>query len=338
MKTTTCAKVNLGLHVTERRPDGYHNLETVFYPIPICDTLEISTDSEDHLSVEGIPVAGAPNDNLVMKVVYLLRNKGFAVPPLSIRLQKNIPSGAGLGGGSSDAAAMMKMLNTEFHLGLSETEMEELLTPLGADCPFFVRCSPVLATGIGNIFSPLSLSLKGKHLLLVKPDDFVSTREAYQGITPRQPETPLAEVISRPVEEWQHIHQATHDRLRSPICRHERQRQQCIRPLLHPTVARHATRLCSALRVYGADVIMTNLNFDLNDTTTDIKKKTYIAPQTATALMDNDSDILTGSIHDTNADGLGVGSGTGENDIIEANAKEQAIWDEVWNRSHQYGN
>lgn len=205
MKTTTCAKVNLGLHVTERRPDGYHNLETVFYPIPICDTLEISTDSEDHLSVEGIPVAGAPNDNLVMKVVYLLRNKGFAVPTLSIRLQKNIPSGAGLGGGSSDAAAMMKMLNTEFHLGLSETEMEELLTPLGADCPFFVRCSPVLATGIGNIFSPLSLSLKGKHLLLVKPDDFVSTREAYQGITPRQPETPLAEVISRPVEEWQHI-------------------------------------------------------------------------------------------------------------------------------------
>ena len=84
MKTTTCAKVNLGLHVTERRPDGYHNLETVFYPIPICDTLEISTDSEDHLSVEGIPVAGAPNDNLVMKVVYLLRNKGFAVPPLSV--------------------------------------------------------------------------------------------------------------------------------------------------------------------------------------------------------------------------------------------------------------
>ncbi len=83
---------------------------------------------------------------------------------------------------------------------------------------------------------------------------------------------------------------------------------------------------------------MTNLNFDLNDTTTDMKKKTYIAPQTATALMDNDSDILTGSIHDTNADGLGVGSGTGENDIIEANAKEQAIWDEVWNRSHQYGN
>lgn len=202
MKTFPCAKINLGLYVTERRPDGYHNLETIFYPIPLCDELEIGAGDKDTLVVEGIDVAGPSEDNLVLKAVRQLRANGFDIPPLHIRLIKHIPTGAGLGGGSSDAAYTMRLLKELFNLPLSADQMEQLLAPLGADCPFFVRSQPVLATGIGNEFSPISLSLSGLWLLLVKPDDFVSTREAYSLVRPQQPLHPLRESIMRPIEEW----------------------------------------------------------------------------------------------------------------------------------------
>jgi len=202
MKTYPCAKINLGLYVTERRADGYHNLQTVFYPIPLCDELEITTAEQDSLQLQGIPVEGPTDDNLVMQVVRLLREEGYPIPPLQICLTKNIPSGAGLGGGSSDAAFMMKMLNEMFHLGLTLEEMEQRVARLGADCPFFIRCQPVYATGIGDQFTPLSLSLSGLHLLLVKPNDFISTREAYQGVHPQLPHQSLTGNILRPVSEW----------------------------------------------------------------------------------------------------------------------------------------
>lgn len=191
-----CAKINLGLYVVERRPDGYHNLETVFYPIPLRDELmvEPSEGCDDEVEVIGIPVAGDVKDNLVMKVVYQLR-ESFDIPALRIKLVKNIPSGAGLGGGSSDAAFMMCLLNDMFNLGLSEEEMEQRVGKLGADCAFFIRCQPTLAEGIGNIFSPINISLKGWHLVLVKPDDFVSTKEAYSMVHPAQPQFPLKETI-----------------------------------------------------------------------------------------------------------------------------------------------
>jgi len=205
MKVYPCAKINLGLYVTERRPDGYHNLETVFYPIPLCDELEVETGNSDELDIEGITVEGPKEDNLVMRVVRRVREAGYFIPPLHIRLHKNIPSGAGLGGGSSDAAFMMKLLNEKFQLGMSDDEMEQGVSPLGADCAFFIRCRPVMATGIGNIFSPTNLDLSGKYLLLVKPDDFVSTREAYQGVTPQKPATPLLQTINCPIQEWQNL-------------------------------------------------------------------------------------------------------------------------------------
>ena len=198
-----CAKINLGLYVTERRPDGYHNLETIFYPIPLCDELEINTSEEDILTIEGLSVEGRWQDNLVWRVVTLLRDRGFNVPPIAIRLRKVTPMGAGLGGGSSDAAFTMTMLNEMFYLGLSEDEMERLLSGLGADCPFFVRRRPVFATGIGDIFQNVDVDLSGLHLLLVKPDDFVSTREAYSLVRPRRPEFSLVESILRPIQEWQ---------------------------------------------------------------------------------------------------------------------------------------
>ena len=202
MKVYPCAKINLGLYVTERRADGYHNLETVFYPIPLCDELEVEISTADCLKLEGIQVEGPAEENLVMRVVSLLRNEGAAIPPLRIRLRKNIPSGAGLGGGSSDAAAMMKLLNEMCRLGLTEEEMERRVAKLGADCPFFIRCQPVFATGIGDCFTPVSLNLNGLYLLLVKPDDFVSTREAYANITPQQPQQSLLQSIQRPITEW----------------------------------------------------------------------------------------------------------------------------------------
>lgn len=196
------AKINLGLYVTGKRTDGYHDLETVFYPISnVMDTLEVEPAERDTFELVGLPLAGDPMDNLVMRALRLLRQE-CSIPPVRVRLTKGIPSGAGLGGGSSDAAYMMRMLNEMFALGLSAEDMERRVATLGADCAFFVQGRPVLATGIGNIFQPIEVDLSGYEIRLVKPDDFVSTREAYSLVVPRRPAEPLAEAFRRPVGEW----------------------------------------------------------------------------------------------------------------------------------------
>ena len=163
MITFPNAKINLGLNITAKRPDGYHNLETVFYPVPIEDALEIhvlnnSTDKKFALHQAGMEITGNAEDNLVVKA-YLLLDKEFNLPPVDIHLYKHIPSGAGLGGGSSDAAFMLKLLNERFELKLTDEKLEEYAATLGADCAFFIKNTPTYAEGIGNIFSPLSLSL-----------------------------------------------------------------------------------------------------------------------------------------------------------------------------------
>lgn len=206
-------KINLGLSITEKRPDGYHNLETVFYPVALEDALEIralpeaslpEADKKITLHQYGMEIAGNPEDNLVAKA-YSLLDKEFHLPPVEIHLYKHIPSGAGLGGGSSDAAFMLKLLNGHFHLNLSEEQLEIYAATLGADCAFFIKNKPVYAEGIGNIFSPIELSLKGYQIMIVKPDVFVSTREAFANIHPHHPEYPIKEVIRRPVAEWKDI-------------------------------------------------------------------------------------------------------------------------------------
>lgn len=198
-------KINLGLSITEKRPDGYHNLETVFYPVALEDALEIralpEADKKITLHQYGMEITGNPEDNLVAKA-YSLLDKEFHLPPVEIHLYKHIPSGAGLGGGSSDAAFMLKLLNGHFHLNLSEEQLEIYAATLGADCAFFIKNKPVYAEGIGNIFSPIELSLKGYQIMIVKPDVFVSTREAFANIHPHHPEYPVKEVIRRPVAEW----------------------------------------------------------------------------------------------------------------------------------------
>ena len=205
MLTFPNGKINLGLNITEKRPDGYHNLETVFYPIPIEDALEINLLHEGSrkycLHQAGIEIAGEAENNLVVKA-YKLLDELFDLPPVDIHLFKHIPSGAGLGGGSADAAFMLKLLNEKFNLGLSIESMEDYASRLGADCAFFIRNAPTYAEGIGNVFSPISLSLKGYQLWLVKPDIFVSTRDAFSQIKPHRPERPLKETIQLPVEEW----------------------------------------------------------------------------------------------------------------------------------------
>jgi 4-diphosphocytidyl-2-C-methyl-D-erythritol kinase len=203
------AKINLGLNIFERRDDGYHNLETVFYPIPLMDALEVNDLHNDDprgytLQIAGTQLDCDPENNLVIKVYKLLKAR-FQLPPIQIYLYKHIPTGAGLGGGSSDAAFMMRLLNAKYNLGMKDEEMEELITPLGADCAFFIQDMPKLATGIGNILSPVNVSLAGYSLLLVKPNAEISTAAAYTRLKPHRPTAPLSEVIVQPIEKWRDI-------------------------------------------------------------------------------------------------------------------------------------
>ena len=200
----TCCKINLGLNIVERRPDGYHNLQTIFYPVPLFDELVIREgDGEDILTLCGHPLEGEVQDNLVLKAVRLLRQEGFSFPALCIDLKKVIPSGAGLGGGSSDAACMIRSVAQLYDLPLDEGQMKVLAGRLGADCPFFVNPQPLYAEGVGDVFSPVSLNLGGWYLMLVKPDVHVSTREAYAGVHPHLPACSLLETASLPVGQWQ---------------------------------------------------------------------------------------------------------------------------------------
>lgn len=205
MLTFPNAKINLGLNITEKRLDGYHNLETIFYPIPLEDALEITISNDKskkfHLNQHGLEIAGESEQNLVVKA-YKLLDEIFDLPPIDIHLFKHIPSGAGLGGGSADAAFMLKMLNEIFNLHLSTDKLEEHATRLGADCAFFIQNRPTYAEGIGNIFSPIELSLRGYQIWLVKPDIFVSTREAFAQITPHRPSKSLKNIINQPIETW----------------------------------------------------------------------------------------------------------------------------------------
>ena len=206
MITYPNAKINLGLNIVEKRPDGYHNLETVFYPINLQDALEVTKleneDEEYKLKVSGVTIEGEPDNNLVVKAYRLLKKDFPNMAPINIHMFKHIPTGAGLGGGSADAAFMIKLLNNKFKLDLSTEKMEEYAAILGADCAFFIQNKPVFASGIGNIFESINLSLKGYYIVLVKPDIFVSTKDAFANIVPMHPNHSLKEIIRMPIETW----------------------------------------------------------------------------------------------------------------------------------------
>lgn len=208
------AKINIGLQIIDRRPDGYHNLETVFYPIPLYDVVEIIRAEQTLFVPTGLPIpetaktgseaavaVDSAANNLCMRAYHLLKQE-FDLPPVEIHLHKTIPMGAGLGGGSSDAAATLMALNMEFQLGLSPVQMEDYAGRLGADCPFFIRNKPVFATGTGNVFEEIELDLRGWHLLLVRPDLHIGTAEAYGSCIPRGSGKNLYSHIQSPLIEW----------------------------------------------------------------------------------------------------------------------------------------
>lgn len=194
-------KINLGLNVLSKREDGFHNIETIIYPVPIRDALEFLPANSFQFVVSGINIDGQKEDNLIYKAWELL-NTNFKLPSLRIHLHKAIPLGSGLGGGSSDAAFFMQAVNDYFHLGIGREEMKILTGQLGSDCPFFVENFPIMATGKGEILQPLSISLSGYYLLVIKPGIHVSSSKAYSMVQARKPETNLLEIISKPLEQW----------------------------------------------------------------------------------------------------------------------------------------
>ncbi len=201
MITFPNAKINLGLNIVERRPDGYHNIETVFFPIPLTDVLEIVPADEVSLTCYGNPVDCPLEKNLVMKA-YRLMQERYDLPPVAMHLHKHIPDGAGLGGGSSDAAHALVMLNSMFDLGIADADLAAMAATLGADCAFFIYNRPMMATGIGDVLSPVEVDLKGKTLLLVKPPVGVDTRTAYSRVVPAPATVNLAQVVALPVTAW----------------------------------------------------------------------------------------------------------------------------------------
>lgn len=211
MITFPNAKINLGLNIVGRRPDGYHNIETVFYPIPLCDALEIRrmderfpSEVDCDLKVTGNAVDCDEQKNLVVKAYNLLA-ADFSLPRVHAHLVKRIPSQAGLGGGSSDGAYMIRLLDERFRLNIGIAEMERYAARLGADCPFFITAMPSYATGIGEILASVDGpkgNLGGYRLAVVKPDIAVSTAEAYSRITPAQPAKCCRDICRQPIATW----------------------------------------------------------------------------------------------------------------------------------------
>ena len=196
------AKVNLGLHVIRKRSDGYHDIETLFVPVPdLCDVLELVRADSFRMHVYNAEIAG---ENLCEKAWRLLASR-FDIPPVEINLYKRIPMGAGLGGGSADAAFTLTGLNTLFGLGLPKEELAALAAQLGSDCAFFVFNRPMLARGRGEILTPFNFSLEGYQLRVFPQNVFVSTREAYAGVTPHEPEHRIETVVRCPIDEWKEL-------------------------------------------------------------------------------------------------------------------------------------
>ena len=217
------AKINLGLNILRRRTDGYHDLETVFYPVglyngtpenlePFCDILEITQDknlSGDKYNFSGNSIDCPLEKNLVVKAVRLFRDemekKGYDMPSLSINLEKHIPDAAGLGGGSADASFTLMMLNELAGDIFNKEQLKTFALRLGADCPFFIENRPVLASGIGEVMKSIPVDLSGYWAVIIKPDINISTKEAFAGISPHLPRHRISNIITNPIGQWREM-------------------------------------------------------------------------------------------------------------------------------------
>jgi 4-diphosphocytidyl-2-C-methyl-D-erythritol kinase len=206
MITFPNAKINLGLNIIEKRSDGFHNIESVFYPIAWADVLEIIPGETFSFASSGLAIPGNQDGNLVIRAFEILKKEGFLIDKnVAIHLHKILPMGAGVGGGSADGAFALKMLNEIFELNLSTETLQNLASQMGSDCPFFIENTPKFCYGKGTEFEDIALDLKGKHILLVNPQIHVSTAEAYAGIVPQKPNVSLKEILKSPVSDWKGV-------------------------------------------------------------------------------------------------------------------------------------
>jgi 4-diphosphocytidyl-2-C-methyl-D-erythritol kinase len=204
--TFSNCKINLGLHVVRKRTDGYHDLETVFYPLPLQDIVEVvrMEQSPVQFSASGIAVDAPPGQNLCIKA-YELVKRSFDLPPVQMHLHKTIPAGAGLGGGSANAAFTLRLLNSKFNLGLSVEQLLDLALQLGSDCPFFIVNKPCMATGRGELLEPVELPQLSSHMLvIVNPGIHIATSWAFAQVNPGTNGHSIREIISQPAETWKH--------------------------------------------------------------------------------------------------------------------------------------
>ncbi len=243
------AKINLGLNIVSKRDDGYHNIQTVFYPIGLKDALEVLPSQNKNsysLFTTGIDVGANSESNLVIKAFNLMcANKH--IPNIDIHLLKTIPSGAGLGGGSSDGAFMLNLLNQTFSLGFTDSELLQFAVKLGADCAFFLKNKPSFASGIGEQLEGITLSLEQYHLVVVKPNVSVSTKEAYAQIVPTQPKVSLKEIVKLPIDEWRTY---MHNDFEIPIFK-KHPTIATIKETLYSNGALYASMSGSGTAVYG---------------------------------------------------------------------------------------
>jgi len=200
-----CAKVNLGLHVYNRRSDGFHEIETIIYPVPLCDVLEIVPGkAHDHLTISGIEPEGTSDQNLVTHAISGLRIN-HTIPPVSIHLHKAIPFGAGLGGGSSDASCALLLLNELFNLDISNLELKRIASKIGSDCPAFIEPVPSIATGRGEITESVNVSLEGYFIVIVKPPFEISTRKAYSLVKPVKRNNSISDIVEQDIPDWKAV-------------------------------------------------------------------------------------------------------------------------------------
>ncbi len=198
------SKINLGLNVVEKRPDNFHNIETVFYPVQWFDMLEIVKANEFKFFQTGLTIEGDIASNLCVKAYDLLKHD-YNLTPVEIHLHKNIPMGAGLGGGSSDAAHTLLMLNEIFLLNLTLSQLTDYSVKLGSDCVFFLHHQPMIGKEKGNILSPVNLSLKKYFIVIVMPPVHINTADAYRMIAPKKPKMSIDEIMKLPVHEWKNV-------------------------------------------------------------------------------------------------------------------------------------
>lgn len=241
-------KINLGLHILHKRSDGYHDLETVFCPVPLRDALEVVTGSNGvELSLTGIPVAGDAADNLCVKAYALLKQDFPELPSVVVHLHKVIPSGAGLGGGSADGAFMLRLLNEKFQLGISIEQLLQYALELGSDCPFFILNKPALANGRGERLQPVDLDLSAWSFMLVHPGVHINTGWAFSQITPTVSAQSIQEILQQPITSWPSL--LIND-FEAPVCQHYPALQQ-IKENLYAAGALYASMTGSGSCFYG---------------------------------------------------------------------------------------